>query len=973
MIPLRLLLIEDNPLDAELVLRELRNAGFQPSGPLVDSESAFLEQIDGEWDLIISDFHLPRFTALQALDHLKSRGLDVPFIMVSGAVGEDIAVEALQRGAADFLMKDRIGRLGEAVRAALERHQLQLERKAARAALRLSEERLRMATSVARIGAWDYNVAGDEIIISPIMAELLGFPFGTWRITGEQCAERVHPYDRAAYDASEERANNGGDSYDFEFRYLRQDGTLVWLQERGQTVERDDHGKALRRVGVTVDVTERREAADALRLSEERLRLALSAARMGTWDHFTERDLVYMSDELLILFGLPPGSSPLTISDCDKLMHPEEIEQYNQMVNQARHDNLPFQFEYRAQLPDGRTIWVEDHGRVVERNGDGSVRRIAGVTIDMTNRKEAEEAVRESEQRFRALIQYGADIVVIADSDGTIRYVSPSIERILGYLPEQVTGQSTFTFFHPEDLQDGINLITQALGHPRVTLTGAPRVRHQDGGWRYLEITFASHLDDPAIRGILANARDVTERVVLEEQLRHQALHDTLTSLPNRALALDRLSQALSRAARAQTQVAVIFLNLDHFKVVNDGLGHNAGDQVLVEVARRLRDAMRHDFTVSRFSGDEFVCIVEQIIGSDDAETTVDRLTKRLSEPIQIADRQVVITASAGISVSSDESIEPELLIKQADMAMQVAKRAGNRRPVTFNPSMNLPEWPLLDVVDDLRRALELDEVRLEFQPIVSLTTGRVCTLEALVRWQHPVRGLISPLDFVPIAEQTDLIFALGQWVLARACQEAVLWTGRLDQAQGPSVAVNLSTRDFDQTDLAGHIATILAETGLAPHRLLLEITERIAMSDEGESIATLAALKAIGVRLAVDDFGTGYSGLSSLKVSLLDTLKVDRMFVAGLGTDERDSAIVRAVIAMASALKLTTVAEGIETAEQNAALMALGCDQGQGYFLSRPLLPHQVLPLLMQDDPFRFRKNAAVPSLVTALPRRKA
>jgi EAL domain-containing protein (putative c-di-GMP-specific phosphodiesterase class I) len=348
-------------------------------------------------------------------------------------------------------------------------------------------------------------------------------------------------------------------------------------------------------------------------------------------------------------------------------------------------------------------------------------------------------------------------------------------------------------------------------------------------------------------------------------------------------------------------------------------------------------------------------------------EVCASRVVERVQAPIVIAGREIVATASVGIVVSTVPVEEPDELMRHADQAMYAAKRTGKARAVTFNPAMSPTAWPLLDLVEDLRHALESDELCLVYQPIVDLTSGRIRTMEALVRWLHPVRGLISPIEFVPIAEETDLIFPLGQWVLEEACRQAQTWSLHTGALPPPAVSVNLSAREFEHPRLVDHVAEVLLRTGLAPERLILEITERVAMAEEGAATRTLQALKGLGVGLAVDDFGTGYSGLSSLKVSMVDTLKVDRTFVAGLGSDERDTAIVRAVIALAEALNLTTTAEGIETIDQAAALLALGCEEGQGYYFSRPLPAEQIAFFLSREDPFELRGSELATRVIAA------
>ena len=440
--------------------------------------------------------------------------------------------------------------------------------------------------------------------------------------------------------------------------------------------------------------------------------------------------------------------------------------------------------------------------------------------------------------------------------------------------------------------------------------------------------------------------RDISERKAFEERLEHQATHDPLTGLPNRTLLLDRLAMAVARARRHQTTLAVLFLDLDHFKVVNDSRGHTLGDRLLAQIAQRLTRALRPDDTVARFGGDEFVILSEDLDDEAHAIEAAERIQRVLEDVFTIDGTEIYVAASVGISffhrdpqiATTDEEVTPEVLLREADAAMYRAKERGRGQVTVFDETLRSRNVRRLDIETSLRRALESDELQVHYQPILDLTTGRVRHLEALVRWQHPDRGLLLPAEFVPIAEETGLIVPLGRSVLETACRDLARWRREHPTLSEVSVSVNISGRQLADRSLVDDLEAVIASTGVEPESIVLEITESLLMDDVEFSHQTLARLKRLRVQLAVDDFGTGYSSLSYLRSFPVDLLKVDQSFVAGLGAEDGDEAIVAAIIRLAHTLGLEAVAEGVETPAQLARLRALGCNLAQGFYLARPM-----------------------------------
>jgi diguanylate cyclase (GGDEF)-like protein/PAS domain S-box-containing protein len=455
----------------------------------------------------------------------------------------------------------------------------------------------------------------------------------------------------------------------------------------------------------------------------------------------------------------------------------------------------------------------------------------------------------------------------------------------------------------------------------------------------------------PARDGLLVYMRDVSERTVAQLELNRLAFSDPLTNLPNRQLFLERLEGALERATRDTRSIAVLFVDLDNFKLINDSLGHPAGDSLLMQVAHRLEAcvaATSAGGTVARFGGDEFTVLVEDTAAA--AGRLAEQLAIALRAPVVLNGRDVFISASVGLALSTPGESGAEDLLRNADVAMYSAKTSGKARYAVFTPSMNADALERLELETDLRRALGAGELHLNYQPIVTLETGRVDEVEALLRWEHPLRGSISPSEFIPIAEDTGLIVPIGQWVIEQACAQARLWDREFTDRAPMHISVNLSARQFQHPELVADVAAALERAQLEPSRLTLEVTESAIMRDADAAVTILWALKRLGVYIAIDDFGTGYSSLSNLKRFPVDTLKIDRSFVHGLGQDEQDAAIVRSIIALARALKLSVIGEGIETVAQRVQLRAFGCDRAQGYLFARPLTATR-LTLFLADE----------------------
>jgi diguanylate cyclase (GGDEF)-like protein/PAS domain S-box-containing protein len=547
--------------------------------------------------------------------------------------------------------------------------------------------------------------------------------------------------------------------------------------------------------------------------------------------------------------------------------------------------------------------------------------------------KERHLALAESETRFRALVQNASDMIVVLEPDSKVRYASPATQSILGVSADTVTEKS----FWSEVLKisdDNKKWLEQSRGEALEIAT-----RHVNGEKRELELRVQNHQSNPELRGIIVNAHDITQRKRLEHDLRHQALHDPLTDLPNRRYFSQQLEQALKETF---SKVAVLFVDLEGIKLVNDSYGHDRGDLLLIEASRRIRDCLRTEDTLGRLGGDELVAVLPSIQDETGVAEVAKRILKTLVLPFKIEGQEIFLTPSIGASISFEKAT-PSDLVRQAGIAMYQAKREL-KGLLFFESAMGEEAPERLRLESDMRRGIEQNEFTVYYQPKVDLQTGKVVSLEALVRWQHPERGFVSPAKFIPFAEETGLIEPLGKIVLETACREAVGW-----QKEGEMLvmAVNLSAIQFRNPNLVAEIEEVLIRTGLPPHALELEITESAVLGDVNATIATLEQLKALGIRLAIDDFGTGYSNLGHLRKFPVDVLKIDQSFVRGMSGTLDDTPIVEAVISLAKALELHVVAEGVETVQQMNQLKTMGCDLGQGYYFAKPLPSQSITEML--------------------------
>jgi diguanylate cyclase (GGDEF)-like protein/PAS domain S-box-containing protein len=641
-----------------------------------------------------------------------------------------------------------------------------------------------------------------------------------------------------------------------------------------------------------------------------------------------------------------------------KRLHPDDRERI--LAADARFeagDGEPFSEEYRLLAKDGSVVWVREEA-VLLKAERGEPLFWQGVIFDISEQKEAEQQLREAEKRYRALVE-NIPAVAYTQEVGdftTAVYISPRIEDLTGYRPEEFREdhQLWYGVVHPDDRW------AVATEDERTERTGEPfameyRMIHRDGRVLWVRDQSVLVRDDAGKplywQGVMS---DITDRKSLEDQLEYRAFHDHLTDLPNRRLFFDRLHQALDRTRRRTgQQVAVLFMDLDNFKSINDSLGHEAGDLVLKAVAGRMEGCLRPEDSLARFGGDEFVVLLEAIGGPEVAVQVAERIARELGRPFVLEGQDLFVSSSIGISVGNARTKTPEDLLREADTAMYRVKSEGGTFRV-FDPAIYGRNKDRIDLEDDLRGALEISQEQLPvlYQPMASITTGEIVGTEALLRWDHPERGRLAPAAFVPMAESTGLIVPLGRWVLQEACRRAREWQESFPGAVPLTMAVNLSARQLRYSELAREVEDTLRRTALDPRSLTLEITESFLVEMGGASIGMLQRLKDLGVRLAIDDFGVGYSSLSYLRYLPVDLLKLDRVLVKDLDKDSKNLAIVRAALDIGHALGIEVVAEGVQAEEEFEELRKLGCDVGQGNYWWGPLPPDEAGALLASNLP---------------------
>ncbi|MYN29730.1 bifunctional diguanylate cyclase/phosphodiesterase [Duganella levis] len=796
------------------------------------------------------------------------------------------------------------------------------------------EERFRTIVTQVPGAVFRFRPDGPIDFVSDAIADISGYTAAQFmRSTTHSWTNLIAPEDRKKQRRVIAQALRDGQPYEIEYRIQDAAGAVRWVQENGQPQPSEADRDAPWVDGIISDISQRKH-------NEMRIE-ALLAEQSAILDNVMfgvmfvrHRTIVSVNRRCEELFGYEPGAmTGASTSIVFMTAFDFEAAGARQYPSLAQGDYFSEERQYRRK--DGSTFWCMVSGCALDQNraNEGSI----WVYADITARKEAEEKLRLS----ATVIEHIADGVVVLDAEGTIVAVNPAFTQITGYTEAEAMGKDrtlTRSGRHEQSFYEEMWQEQLDKGFWRGELWSVRK-----NGELYLEFLTVSAVRDTRGRAThyVGVFSDITKAKESQEKLDHLAHHDPLTALPNRLLFHDRLQHALLRAARDGEQLALLFIDLDRFKNVNDTLGHHIGDELLKQVAKALQDRLREGDTLARLGGDEFIVLLENIENQYGASQVAEKLVQMFEEPFMVAGHELFVTCSVGISLFPDDAADLNMLIRNADVAMYQAKARGRNGFSFYAPSMTGEGVERLRLETFLRRSIEKDEIFLNYQPQVEIDTGRLVGVEALVRWNHPELGLIPPIRFIPLAEDTGFINQLGKWVLHEACRQMVRW-----QDAGlhvPKIAVNLSAKQFERGSIVNMVADILRDTGLEPQRLQLEVTESVIMNT-GDAMVFINDLHSIGVALAIDDFGTGYSSLAYLKQLPVQTLKIDRSFIKDISTDVNDEAIAIAIIQLGKSMNLSVIAEGVETEEQAAFLLRHGCNLAQGYFYSRPVAADDML-----------------------------
>ncbi|WP_052144810.1 sensor domain-containing protein [Halalkalibacter okhensis] len=580
---------------------------------------------------------------------------------------------------------------------------------------------------------------------------------------------------------------------------------------------------------------------------------------------------------------------------------------------------------------------------------EGQTLGILGIAVDITVEIQLQSQIEKQNNKFKSLLKNSNSVSCILSDQGEVTYRSPSLEKVLGYKPSE--GSQTFlSFIHPDDMEHVQNCFDQILVEPDQPQIFDVRLRHKNGNWRMVHVESHNLLDDPDINGIIVNYHDVTDVREAQHEVHYMAYHDYLTGLPNRRYFEEQLENELQKAKAYHQKVAVFFIDIDRFKFINDTLGHDMGDQVLIKVADMLKSFVSDKGTVARMAGDEFMMYVSTVRDSDDAENIATSILKKMQEPIIINDYELFVTGSIGISLYPDSGEELSVLMKNSDLAMYVAKERKENSYTLFNPVMEKATFKNFSLQNELRKANYQKEFELYYQPKVSSKTRQIVGTEALIRWNHPTLGTLAPGEFIPLAEESGLIVSLGEWVFRQVCKQIRTWKSK--GFPPIVVSLNFSALQMLQKGLVETVASILTEHQVDGKWIEIEITESLILENDGEMVNKLEALKELGIHIAIDDFGTGFSSLSYLKKYKFNTIKLDKSFINDIHTSQDNKAIIEFIINLSNQLQMKVVAEGVEHEEQLAILQKLNCDELQGYLFSRPQPLPQFEKLWLRDLP---------------------
>jgi len=822
------------------------------------------------------------------------------------------------------------------------------ERKSQEEMLRASRNFLERTGRVAGIGGWELDIATSAVTWSGEIYRIHGVD-PTYQPTLPDGLAFYAPEARPEIAAAVEEATGGGGGWDLELPLIRADGRRIWVHTVGEAEFVGE--QPVRVVGAFQDVTERVTDRLALKTAYERLTLATESGNIGLWEWDIVNGTTTWDPLTYRMFGAELSDGPIDYSFVIRRIHPDDAPAAQAAILATLDRGETYNDEFRVVWPDGSIHSIHATGRVT-RDEAGRALRLIGANWDISIRKENEVKLAKYAAFMHSIIASSPFATIVMDMQGMITSANPAAERMLWYRKEDLIDLETpLVLLNPEELAQralalseelhrfvppGLDVLTANPSLGRVEETEWKLVR-RDGSSFDAQLTVSALTGDKeGITGFILIAYDITERKRAQEYIAHLAHHDAMTGLPTRTLFRDRLDAALARAVRYQRKLGVLMVDLDNFKRVNDLMGHHVGDELLVVIAKRLQSCVRASDTVARMGGDEFTVILDELRSVDEAELVAERMIREITMPVSIGSHNIFPTASVGISVYPETGQSAEALVTNADAAMYQAKTGGRNGFQTYTRELAFRASRARQLEEGLSHALALKEFELVYQPQICMKTGMVSGVEALIRWRSGKLGMVMPSEFISLAEENGMIVPIGEWALRAACRQ-----GRqlqLEMGRPLTIAVNISPRQFQQNNFAHMIGNILAESDLSPSSLELEITENILVGDLPRPKAILDEIRSLGVHVAIDDFGTGFSSMSYIMRFRVDRLKIDQSFIRDMAVNADSYAVTHAVIALARALHIPVVAEGVETAVHRDLLIEEGCDEAQGYFYSRPI-----------------------------------
>ncbi|HFB64893.1 MAG TPA: EAL domain-containing protein [Aeromonadales bacterium] len=815
------------------------------------------------------------------------------------------------------------------------------QKEAERNVLRSKTQYLTLLESMP-IGVFETDKNGRCIYVNTKWQELSGVSYDA--ALGDGWVNALYKDDKQEVFKSWIGNANENKVWDMEYRFVDGDNNIRWIMGRAIALT-DDNREVRGYIGTAIDITDRKEVEHRLEINEERSRYGLAVANEGLWDWNLVENTVFFDARYYTLSGYEPFEFKGDFAEFEKRVHPQDFKKINENINQyINGDTSEYDVQFRFLHKSGEFMWIRGQGKIVERTENGNPVRFVGTHSDITEKRQIDEQLITLSQA----IEQTPVSVIITDLQGNIEYVNSSFEKTSGYCFDEVKGKN------PRILKSGNmspNIYKELWSHLVRGENYECEIQNKSKSgnlyWDKAYFSVVKNKEGKAYKYMAVN-EDISLRKLQEEQLLYQAHFDSLTHLPNRFLSMDRLSQALVESERKQDKVAIFFLDLDDFKKVNDSLGHEVGDKLLVEAAERLKHVVRSGDTVGRLGGDEFIVMLRGINQLTETQTIAEQLLNRLRDSFQIEGRDLILSASIGIAIYPEDGLTSSELLRNADAAMYHAKELGGNTYSFYTEAMNKEVERQLAIEEQIHGALERNEFSVYYQPKIDIKTRKIIGAEALIRWNNPALGSVSPLEFIPIAERSGMIIPIGYFVFDQALLMTSKWQQEFSRDFG--IAVNLSPRQFRDPDLVMQLSHFIAAADLQEDSIELEITEGVLMSGHQYIDEALTHINALGVSIAMDDFGTGYSSLSYLRRYPFDVLKIDQSFVRDIGIDAADRELINAAIAMAHGLNLHVVAEGVETEEQYEYLKKMNCDYAQGYLFSRPL-PAEEMSLLLASE----------------------